>query len=51
MIEQRFVILHALTKKRQKLRPKDIELAEARKAETIRRIENESASPIRQRTD
>lgn len=51
MIGQRFVILHALKKKRQKLRPADIELAEARMADVQRRVEDEGSSPIRQRTD
>jgi phage-related protein len=51
LIGQRIVIVHALTKKAQKLRPKDVELAEARAAEVRRRLVNEGASPLRQRTD
>lgn len=48
---RRFVILHAIVKKAQKLKPKDIEIAEARMADIRRRLTYEGASPIRQRTD
>jgi len=48
---QKITIVHALTKKAQKLKPGDIELALARAAEVKRRLTREGASPIRQRTD
>jgi len=51
MIEQRLVILHAMTKKTQKLKTKDIELAEARMADVRRRLNHEGSSPIRKRAD
>lgn len=51
LVGQRFVILHAMAKKTQKLRPRDIELAEARMADVRRRLSYEGAPPIRQRTD
>lgn len=43
--------VHAMTKKTQKLKPKDIELAEARILDVQRRLQREGASPIRQRTN
>ncbi len=51
MIERRLVILHAMTKKTQKLKTKDIELAETRMADVRRRLSREGSPPIRQRTD
>ena len=51
LIERRLVIVHAVTKKAQKLKAKDIALAEARVADVRRRLTNESASPLRARTD
>ena len=51
LVGQRFVILHAITKKAQKLRSKDIEIAESRMMDVRRRISHEGASAIRQRTD
>lgn len=48
---RRFVILHAIVKKTQKLKPKDIEVAEARMADIRRRLTYEGTSPIRQRAD
>jgi len=51
LIGQRFVILHSLTKKRQRLKTKDIKLAETRMTELLRRIEDEGTSPIRKRTN
>lgn len=51
LVGKRFVILHALTKKTQKLRPKDIELTEVRMADVRRRISNEGTSPIHRRAD
>ncbi len=50
-VGQRFVILHAITKKAQKLRSKDIEIAESRMMDVRRRISHEGASSIRQRAD
>ena len=51
LVGQRFVIVHALTKKVQKLKPGDIDLALARATDVKRRLTREGASPIRQRTD
>ncbi len=51
MVGRRFVILHAITKKTQKLAPRDIELAEARKADVQRRIISEVTPSIRKRTN
>ena len=51
LIERRLVIVHAVTKKAQKLKAKDIALAEARVADVRRRLTNENASPLRARTD
>ena len=48
---RKVIIVHALTKKAQKLKTGDIELALARAAEVKRRLTREGASPIRQRTD
>jgi len=50
-VGQRIIIVHALTKKAQKLKPSDIDLALARVADVKRRLTREGASPIRQRTD
>jgi phage-related protein len=49
LVGRRFVILHAIAKKSQKLKPKDVEIAETRMMEVRRRINHEGASPIRQR--
>lgn len=51
MVGQRFVILHAVTKKSQKLKEKDIGLAEARHKEIRERWQHETAPPIRPRTE
>jgi phage-related protein len=51
MVGQRFVVLHAVKKKSQKIRDKDIELAEARYADVRRRWHDEKAPPVRPRTD
>jgi phage-related protein len=48
---QRFVILHAVQKKTQKLKEKDIELAEKRYADTLKRLQHEKASGVHQGTD
>ena len=42
----RFVIPHAVQKKTQKLKEKDIELAEKRYADTLKRLEDEKASGV-----
>jgi len=42
-VRQRFVILHAIQKKRQKLRERDIVLAEQRYEEVKRRSHDENA--------
>ena len=47
----KIVVLHAVTKKTQKLRPRDIVLAEARMEDVRKRIKDEKTPPIRQRTD
>ncbi len=51
MVGQRLVILHAMTKKTQKLKTKDIKLAEARMADVRRRLTREGPSSIRKRPD
>src|SRR5574341_2407721 len=40
MVGRRFVVLHAIKKKSQKVKPKDIELAESRHADVIERWKN-----------
>jgi phage-related protein len=49
LIEKQFVILHAGTKKTQKLRSREIELAEARMRDVRKRSQDEKTPPIRQR--
>lgn len=51
MVGRRFVVLHAITKKSQKVKAKDIELAEARHNEIIERWHHETTPPIRPRTE
>lgn len=51
LIRGKFVILHAVTKKTQRLKKKDIQLAESRMREIQVRSRDEKASPVRQRTD
>lgn len=51
MVGARILIVHALTKKSQRLKPKDIDTAEARMADARRRFFHEGPSSIRQRTD
>lgn len=43
LVGQRFIILHAIQKKRQKLRERDIVLAEQRYGEVKRRSHDENA--------
>lgn len=50
-VGQRFVILHAVQKKTQKLKEKDIELAEKRYDDTIKRLEYEKPSEVHQGAD
>lgn len=50
IIGQRFVILHAVEKKSQKLKEKDIVLAEERYAETVERLKHEKPSGLHRRT-
>jgi phage-related protein len=49
MVGRRLVVLHAIKKKSQKVKDKDIELAESRHADVIERWKNETAPPIRPR--
>ena len=51
IVERRIVVLHAIQKQSQKLREKDIELAEKRYAEVLRRFKDETAPPVRPRAD
>lgn len=51
VIGQRFVILHAIHKKTQKLREGDIATAEQRYEEIKERIRHEDTSTVRQRAD
>lgn len=50
LLRNRFVILHAITKKTQKLKRSDIELAESRMKDVQGRLAYEKTPPIRQRT-
>ncbi len=50
-IGRRFVILHAVQKKKQKLREKDIAIAEQRYDDIKERIRHEDASTVRRRAD
>jgi phage-related protein len=50
IINKRFVMLHAVAKKSQKLKPKDLEVAETRYDDVVRRESNEKPSSVRQRT-
>ena len=49
MAVRRLVILHAMKKKSQKVKIKDIELAESRHADVIERWTHETAPPLRPR--
>ena len=51
MVGRRFVALHAVTKKSQKLKEKDIALAEARHNEVTKRWHHEATPPICPRTE
>ncbi len=51
LVGNRIVILHALSKSTQKLRAKDIEVAEDRMKDVRRRLTHEGTPPIRKRTD
>jgi len=51
MVGRRLVVLHAIQKQSQKLKAKDIEIAEARYDEVLRRFADETTPPVRRRTD
>jgi len=51
VIGQRFVILHAIHKKTQKLRERDIATAEQRYGEIVERLSHEDTSRVHQRAD
>lgn len=51
MVGRRFVVLHAIRKKSQKVKSKDIELAEARYADVVERWHDETTPAIRPRTE
>ena len=51
VVGQRFVILHAIHKKRQKLRERDIATAEQRYDDIVERLSNEDTSRVHQRAD
>jgi phage-related protein len=51
LVGQEIVILHAVTKKSQKLKKRDIDLADTRIKSIQRRLPDEITSPIRKRTD
>ena len=50
MVGRRLVVLHAIKKKSQKVKSKDIELAEARYVDVIERWSHETTPAIRPRT-
>jgi len=49
LVGQRVIIVHALSKKNQRLAHRDIALAESRIADVRRRLEREGTPPVRQR--
>ena len=49
MVGQRLVIVHALSKKSQRIAPRNIALAESRITDVRRRLEREGTPPVRQR--
>ena len=51
MVGRRLVVLHAIKKKSQKVKERDITLAEARYAEVVERWQHEETPPIRPRTN
>lgn len=51
MVGRRFVVLHAIKKKSQKVKKRDITLAETRYAEVVERWQHEETPPIRPRTN
>ena len=51
IVGRRIVVLHAIRKQSQKLKAKDIEIAEARYDDVLRRLADETTSPVRRRTD
>lgn len=51
IVGRRIVILHAIQKQSHKLKAKDIDLAEARYHDVLKRYSDETTSPIRRRTD
>jgi phage-related protein len=51
MVGRRFVVLHAIKKKSQRVKSKGIELAEARYSDVIGRWHDETTPPIRPRKD
>ena len=50
-VGRQIVILHAVAKKSQRLKARDIEVAEARMRDVRRRFRHEKTPPVRQRTD
>ena len=51
MVGEQLVILHAIQKQSQKLKERDIKLAEDRYADLIRRFGDEDTPPVHQRAD
>jgi phage-related protein len=51
MVGRRFVVLHAIKKKSQRVKERNLALAEARHAEVVERWQHEETPPIRPRTN
>jgi phage-related protein len=51
MVGRRFVVLHAIRKQSQKLTARDIEIAENRYRDVLKRVSHETTPPVRRRTD
>ncbi|TKB71023.1 MAG: type II toxin-antitoxin system RelE/ParE family toxin [Nitrospira sp.] len=51
IVGRRIVALHAIRKQSQKLKAKDIEMAESRYHDVLKRLVDEATPPIRRRTD
>lgn len=50
-VGRRFVVLHSIKKKSQKVKEKDIKLAQARYADVVKRWHDETAPPVRSRRE
>lgn len=51
IVGRRIVVLHVIRKQSQKLKAKDIEIAETRYHDVLKRLSDETTPPVRRRTD